>query len=217
MAKAINRKLAASLTVSLSLILGACGGMPSDNRTLYSARQPVVERTNFTFDASTYGDGLPVSEQQRIADWFDAMDLGYGDRVSLDDPSLNPGVKEDLASLAGRHGVLITEGSPVTTGYITSGKARIIVTRSTASVPGCPDWSANSEYNPMNATYPGYGCAVNGNLAAMVANPEDLITGQKGTGETVVSTSTKAIKAYRDQAPTGADGTLSEVSTQEGG
>ncbi len=217
MAKAINRKIAASLTVSLSLVLGACGGMPSDNRTLYSARQPVVERTNFTLDANTYGDGLPVSEQQRIADWFDAMELGYGDRVSLDDPSFNPGVKEDLAKLAGRHGVLLSDGSPVTAGYVSPGQARIVVTRSTASVPGCPDWSANNEHNPMNATYPGYGCAVNGNLAAMVANPEDLITGQKGTGETVVSTSTKAIKAYREQAPTGADGKLAEVSSREGG
>ena len=216
MAKAINRKLAGSLAVSLSLVLGACGGIPTENRTLYSARQPVVERTNFTLDASTAGDGLPVSEQQRIADWFDAMGLGFGDRVSLDDPSVNPAVKEDLAALAGRHGVLLSEGSPVTAGQVNPGQARIVVTRSTASVPGCPDWSANNEHNPMNATYPGYGCAVNGNLAAMVANPEDLITGQKGTGETVVSTSTKAIKAYREQAPTGV-GDLANVSSKEGG
>jgi len=216
MAKAINRKLAGSLAVSLSLVLGACGGIPTENRTLYSARQPVVERTNFTLDASTAGDGLPVSEQQRIADWFDAMGLGFGDRVSLDDPSVNPAVKEDLAALAGRHGVLLSEGSPVTAGHVNPGQARIVVTRSTASVPGCPDWSANNEHNPMNATYPGYGCAVNGNLAAMVANPEDLITGQKGTGETVVSTSTKAIKAYREQAPTGV-GDLANVSSKEGG
>ena len=216
MAKAINRKLAGSLAVSLSLVLGACGGIPTENRTLYSARQPVVERTNFTLDASTAGDGLPVSEQQRIADWFDAMGLGFGDRVSLDDPSVNPAVKEDLAALAGRHGVLLSEGSPVTAGHVNPGQARIVVTRSTASVPGCPDWSANNEHNPMNATYPGYGCAVNGNLAAMVANPEDLITGQKGTGETVVSTSTKAIKAYRDKEPTGT-GDLAEVSSTEGG
>ena len=216
MAKAITRKLTGSLAVSLSLVLGACGGFPTENRSLYSARQPVVERTNFTLDASTAGDGLPVSEQQRIADWFDAMGLGFGDRVSLDDPSVNPAVKEDLAALAGRHGVLLSEGSPVTAGHVNPGQARIVVTRSTASVPGCPDWSANNEHNPMNATYPGYGCAVNGNLAAMVANPEDLITGQKGTGETVVSTSTKAIKAYREQAPTGV-GDLANVSSKEGG
>ena len=216
MAKAITRKLTGSLAVSLSLVLGACGGFPTENRSLYSARQPVVERTNFTLDVNTVGDGLAVSEQQRGSGWFEAMGLGYGDRVSLDDPTANPALKDDLAALAGRHGLLVTEGSPVTAGYVEPGQARIVVTRSTASVPGCPDWSANNEANEYNATYPGYGCAVNGNLAAMVANPEDLISGQQGTGQTVVTTSTKAIRSYREKAPTGA-GDLTEVSTNEGG
>ena len=216
MAKAITRKLTGSLAVSLSLVLGACGGFPTENRSLYSARQPVVERTNFTLDVNTVGDGLTVSEQQRVSGWFEAMGLGYGDRVSLDDPTANPALKDDLAALAGRHGLLVTEGSPVTAGYVEPGQARIVVTRSTASVPGCPDWSANNEANEYNATYPGYGCAVNGNLAAMVANPEDLISGQQGTGQTVVTTSTKAIRTYREKAPTGA-GDLTEVSTNEGG
>ena len=216
MAKAITRKLSGSLAVSLSLVLGACGGFPTENRSLYSARQPVVERTNFTLDVNTVGDGLTVSEQQRVSGWFEAMGLGYGDRVSLDDPTANPALKDDLAALAGRHGLLVTEGSPVTAGYVEPGQARIVVTRSTASVPGCPDWSANNEANEYNATYPGYGCAVNGNLAAMVANPEDLISGQQGTGQTVVTTSTKAIRSYREKAPTGA-GDLTEVSTNEGG
>jgi pilus assembly protein CpaD len=216
MAKAITRKLTGSLAVSLSLVLGACGGFPTENRSLYSARQPVVERTNFTLDVNTVGDGLAVSEQQRVSGWFEAMSLGYGDRVSLDDPTANPALKDDIAALAGRHGLLVTEGSPVTAGYVEPGQARIVVTRSTASVPGCPDWSANNEANEYNATYPGYGCAVNGNLAAMVANPEDLISGQQGTGQTVVTTSTKAIRSYREKAPTGA-GDLTEVSTNEGG
>ena len=213
MAIAFNRKLAGTLAASLGLALGACGGFPTENRSLYSARQPVVERTNFTLDIRTAGDGLPVGEQRRVAGWFDAMELGYGDRISLDDPTANPAVREDLAALAGRHGLLVSESSPVTPDYIDPGEARIVITRSTASVPGCPDWSANNEANEYNATYPGYGCAVNGNLAAMVANPEDLISGQKGSGETVVSTSTKAIEAYREKAPTGAGG-LSQVSSK---
>ena len=68
----------------------------------------------------------------------------------------------------------------------------------------------------INATSDGFGCAVNANWAAMVANPEDLLTGQKGTGETVVMSSTKAIDSYRQQAPTG-EGGLPTVSTQQGG
>ncbi len=216
MAKAFNRTLAGSLAVSLSLVLGGCGGVPTENRSLYSIRQPVVERSNFTLDVNVAGDGLTVAEQQRVAGWFEAMDLSYGDRIAIDDPSANPAVREDVSALAGRYGLLVSEGSPVTSGYVDPGQARIVVTRSTAHVPGCPDWSANNEANDHNATYPGYGCAINGNLAAMVADPEDLIHGKKGTGETVVTTSTKAIKSYREQAPTGAEG-LAAVASNEGG
>ena len=73
-----------------------------------------------------------------------------------------------------------------------------------SSVPNCPNWDRKSDANYANATSPGYGCSINGNLAAMVANPEDLLTGQKGTGETVIMSSTKAITTFREKANTGA-------------
>jgi pilus assembly protein CpaD len=144
------------------------------------------------------------------------MDLRYGDRISIDDGSTNPAVVEDLAALAGRYGLMVSEGSPVTAGFVDPGQARVVITRSTAYVPDCPNWSANAESNELNATYPGFGCAINGNLAAMVADPEDLLTGKQGTGETVVTTSTKAIESYREQAPTGAGG-LPAISSKSGG
>ena len=216
MPKAINRKLTASLAASLALTLGACGGgMNMENRTLYSVKQPVVERSNFVLDLNTNADGLPVSEQQRLAGWFESMDLRYGDRVGIEDATNSAAVREDVAAIAARYGLLLAEGVPVTAGYAQPGQARVVITRSTASVPGCPDWSHSSEANEKNATNPNYGCAINGNLAAMVANPEDLIKGQQGTGETIVTTSTKAIRAYREMEPTGKGG-LSEVSTTEG-
>ena len=216
MPKAINRKLTASFAASLALALGACGGMNMDNRTLYSVKQPVVERSNYTLDVAANADGLPISEQQRLAGWFESMDLRYGDRVAVEDATASAAVREDVAELAGRYGILLAEGTPVTTGYAEPGQARIVITRSTASMPQCPDWSHTAEANEKNATNPNYGCAVYGNLAGMVANPEDLIQGQQGTGETVVTTSTKAIRAYRDAEPTGVDG-LATISTTEGG
>lgn len=211
-----TRKLAAPLAVSLALALGACGSSNMSNRSLYSVKQPVVERSNFVLDVATSSDGLPVSEQQRLAGWFDSMDLRFGDRVAVDDAMASYAVREDVAAIAGRYGILLAEGTPVTAGQVGPGQARVVITRSVASVPDCPDWSHTSESNEMNATNPNFGCATNSNLAAMVANPEDLIQGQQGTGETVVTTSTKAIKAYRDQEPSGAGG-LKEVSTSEGG
>ena len=200
-----HSKLAGALALSLGLALGGCGGMPS-NQSLYSTKQPVVERTNYTFDVQTGQGGLTISEQQLLSGWFETMELGYGDRVSIDDPMASGATREAIAELAGRHGVLIDDTAPVTAGQVSPGFARVVVTRSSANVPGCPDWSAKSDMNYGNGTYPNYGCATNSNLAAMVANPEDLIEGQKGTGETVIMSSTKAIDTYREQAPTGAAG-----------
>ncbi|UIP06540.1 CpaD family pilus assembly protein [Erythrobacter sp. SDW2] len=203
----LKRNFAGLLTLSVGLSLAACGGMPQ-NATLYSTKQPVVERTNYTFDVKTDRGGLSIPEQQRLAGWFAAMDLRYGDRVAIEDPMMSPSTKEAISSLAGRHGVLIAEGAPVTSGYVQPGFARVVLTRSSASVPGCPDWSVQSEMNYTNGTHPGYGCAINSNLAAMVADPEDLVAGDEGSGETFVRRSSKAVEAYRDSASEGAGGKL---------
>ncbi|WP_298464493.1 CpaD family pilus assembly protein [uncultured Erythrobacter sp.] len=208
-------KLSGALALSLGLAVAGCAGMPT-NTSLYSDKQAVVERTNYTFDVQTNGGGLPISEQQRLKGWFDTMGLAYGDRVTVDNPSGNPAVTSAVNDLAGRYGLIVGETAPTTAGFIEPGQARVVITRSTASVPGCPDWSAKADSNYMNATSPGYGCAVNGNLAAMVADPQDLLEGKKGSGENVVATSNKAITTYRETAPTGAAG-LQDAQSEGGG
>ncbi len=207
--------VSAAIAVSLGLALAACGDTPN-NRSLYSVKQPVVERKTYTLDLTATAAGLPVPEQQRLADWFETLDLRYGDRIALDSPIANEAVNEDVAALAGRHGLLLTEGAPLTTGQLQPGTVRVVVTRSLAHVPGCPDWSDKFASNLDNATSDGFGCAVNSNLAAMVADPEHLLHGAEGTGETVVMSSTKAIQTYRDREPTGT-GELQSVNTQTGG
>ncbi len=193
--------------LSLGLALAGCGGMPQ-NQSLYSTKQPVIERTNYAFDVQSGSGGLTISEQQRLDDWFEAMNLRYGDRVSIDDPMMSAATRNAVAALAGRRGILVSEGAPATAGYVQPGSARVVITRSSASVPGCPDWSVKSEMNYTNGTSPGYGCSVNTNMAAMVANPEDLISGNSGSGETYVRRSSQAVEAYREKAPSGASGSL---------
>ena len=100
-------------------------------------------------------------------------------------------------------------------GYVDPGKVRVVVTRSRASVPGCPDWSGHTADYGANATAPGFGCSINGNLAAMIADPQQLLHGATGTGETVIMSSTKAIETYREAKPTGAAG-LPAISSQAG-
>ena len=196
MNRRMNRPLTAALALSLGLALASCGGMP-ENRTVYSVHQPVVERSTVALDVTTNADGLPVTEQRRVAEWFEAMDLRYGDRVSVEDPFGRDETRAAVADIAGRYGMLLSDGTPVTSGEIQPGQARVVITRSRASVPGCPDWSAKSDATLSNGISPGYGCANNGNIAAMIANPEDLIKGQKGSPDTYISTSNASIKAYQ--------------------
>ena len=209
-----RKALASALTVSLALALGACGGMPS-NRSLESVHQPVVSATNFTLDVSAGPGGISVPEQRRLAGWFDAMDLRYGDRIYVDDPMKSVGSHAAVEAVAGKYGLLVSGDAPITPGDVNPGTVRVIVTRYSATVPGCPDWSANSDANLNNGTNPNYGCAVNSNMAAMVADPSHLIHGASGSGTTTVMSGTKAIDSYRTAPPTGEKG-LKEQSSQSG-
>lgn len=195
--------LSASLAALLALTLSGCGGMPT-NRQLESVHQPVVEHTNYTYDATVSPDGgLDPVQQHRLAVWFGAMGLKYGDHVMLDDPAGSGATHAAVEAVAARFGLVLDDAAPVSEGAIAAGTARVVISRAIASVPGCPDWSARSDANFNNATSRNFGCAVNSNLAAMVANKEDLIHGQTGVGDTVVMTNAKAIGAYRDKANTG--------------
>ena len=213
--RSASRPLGTAIALSLGFALAGCGGIPT-NRTVESVRQPVVERTNYTLDLASGSGGLSYPEQGRLAGWFEAMDLRYGDRITIDDPLDSAATRSAVEAIAARNGLMVSGKAPVTDGYVNAGTVRIVVTRSSAHVPGCPDWSKNSHFNPNNATSSNYGCAVNGNLASMVANPEHLIKGEKGQSDTLIMSSTKAIDSYREQAPTGQQG-LKAAATSGGG
>jgi len=144
-----HSKLAGALALSLGLALGACGGMPT-NKSLYSVNQPVVERNNYTFDVQSSQSGLSIADQQRLDGWFEALELGYGDRVSIDDPLASDAVLEAVSQLAGRHGVLLSDEAPVTSGASQPGYARVIVTRSKAHVSRSITSAASTESPDLN-------------------------------------------------------------------
>jgi pilus assembly protein CpaD len=195
----------AALALSLGLTLAGCGGIAT-NASLDSIHQPVVEHVNYTMDVTTGPGGLSYPEQRRLAGWLDTMNLRYGDRLSIDDPLASEDTRAAVEALAARYGILMSADAPPTPGNISAGTARIIITRAKASVPSCPDWSSHNDFNPNNATSSNYGCAVNSNLAAMVADPEHLLRGANGGSDTTVMSASKAISSYREQKPTGQAG-----------
>ena len=111
---------------------------------------------------------------------------------------------------------LVSDGAPVTAGAVAPGSVRVVVSRTRASVPGCPNWSVPAQPNYNNRLMSNFGCGVNSNLAAMVANPEDLLHGREGSGMGDAITSSKAVGYYWSAPPTGQEG-LQDISTKKGG
>lgn len=198
------------LLAGISATLAACG--PA-NRSIESINQPIVQRTDFVFDAATDGGALSPGEMQRVAGWLATLRLAYGDRIYVDDPA-NGQASAQVAVEAGRYGILLSDPAPVTAGAISPGTIRVIVSRMKASVPGCPNYSRAGGTEFAASTTSNFGCATNSNLAAMVARPEDLVRGQAGTETVDTAISFKAIDTLRKAPTTGAGG-LKEA--KEGG
>ena len=198
----------------LALPLAACE--TSVNRSVESIHQPVVSYTSYTFDVMSGRDGnLPSYEARRLNDWFASINLSYGDQIAIvtDSGTYSPGLRDGIADLVARHGLLVGEDSSAAAGAAPDGTVRLIVRRASAKVPGCPDWSTKSETDPELGTSSNFGCGVNSNLAAMVANPEDLVRGQTSDSELRTATSNRAIATYREKVPTGSG----DLKTIEGG
>jgi pilus assembly protein CpaD len=185
-----------------SLGLAGCGAVGT-NTTMYSINQPVVKRTNFALDVDSSG-GFSSSEKMRVAEWLDALQIGYGDRVSIDfgEGYVNPVMQSAVDNIAAEYGLKVVETAPVTPGNISPGAARIVVTRSDASVPTCPNWTKTTEANYNASNHPNYGCGVNSTMAVMIADPEDLVRGNSDDSLRRNSGS-KAVKAYRDKTTGG--------------
>jgi pilus assembly protein CpaD len=185
---------------------------PAD-RGLAAVNVPVVARTDYVFDASAPDGSLSPGEAARLNAWFAGMDLGYGDSIYIDGPFADS-ARADVARVAGNYGLIVSPSSPITVGAVPPGMVRVVVSRTRASVPGCPNWDIRSQPNFDNRTVSNFGCAVNSNLAAMVANPQDLVHGREGSGVGDNLTSSKAVGIYRKAEPTGTKG-LQDISTKK--
>lgn len=207
------KKLTAVLLASAVAACSTPNNGPS-SRGLTSVNEPVLSRATFTIDLAAFGGVLPPEEAARLDGWFRSLDLGYGDSIFVDG-AFADGARAQVAQLAGRYGLMVLPAAPVTAGLVPDGTVRVVVARTRAEVAGCPNWTGPSQSNFDNRAMSNYGCAVNSNLAAMVANPEDLFHGREGTGVGDALTASKAVDYYRKAEPTGKQG-LQEINTKKG-
>jgi pilus assembly protein CpaD len=176
----------------------------ANNPSIYSVHQPVVERSDFVLDLATDGGRVSRAEIERLHGWFQSIGLRYGDRISVDEGHGAGRARDDVALAVSEYGLTLADGAPVTPGEVPAGSVRVVTTRTVASVPGCPNWdAADNGITPRQNTSTNYGCATNANLAAMIADPNDLVRGQADSGNGAASTASRAIRTYRQRQPTG--------------
>lgn len=201
----LRNVLALSLVTALAVPMSAAAKAPT-NRGMQSVHQPVVSYMTFVYDVQESGEGkLSQAEHSRLSGWLDSIAVGYGDHLALatDGVYIAPALRESIADILGHRGMLVEEDASAAAGRAPNGYVRLILRRATASVPGCPDWSSKAESNMSDGVSTNFGCGVNSNLAAMIANPEDLVRGQTANSDLRTATSNLAIKTYREKIPTG--------------
>ncbi|MEQ7872461.1 CpaD family pilus assembly protein [Sphingomonas sp. ASV193] len=206
----MNRHL---VLLALATGIAGCTASPHNPQLgVESVNVPVVTRQDYALDLAAPDGNLTPTAAAQLDGWFRSMQLGYGDSVFVDGTYAD-GARLDVARIAGNYGILVARGAPVTAGTVAPGAVRVVVSRTQASVPGCPNWREAATPTWQNKQTSNYGCAVNSNLAMMVADPNDLVHGREGNdlGNNVAGN--KAIDLYRATPPSGTKG-LQDISTK---
>ena len=149
-------------------------------------RHPIaVRQGEVTLDLAVYpgSSGLNESQKGQIYGYLRDYKAQSSDRLLIRAPSGGPNetaamhaydqVRKAMRSAGIDPKLVVLEpyfgnGDP-------SAPLRLSYLQFVATPPDCPDWSENVGRDPKNMPYPNMGCATQRNLAAMVANPEDLI------------------------------------------
>lgn len=182
---------------AVSGTLAACNTPKPMTQGLSSVHVPVVSTTDYVYDAAVPNGSLDATDAARLDGWFSGLGLDWGDTIYVAG-DYAPLARSQVAEIAGRYGMMVAAGTPASAGAAQPGVLRVVVNRKRAGVPGCPDWHDPSNPNFSNETYSNFGCAVNANLAAQVANPADLLRGQPGPAAEDAEAAAKAIIMYRN-------------------
>ena len=221
----MSRLIRIAAVSALGLAISGCAaGQPHaltarSNYSVYSVHQPVVEHTNYVFDLRVDGDRVSEPELNRLAAWLHSIDARYGDRITIDEPRGygSAAARADVGRVAADFGLLLAdESAPVTEGDIAPGTIRVVASRASAHVEGCPAYTTPGIDSPVR-TDSNYGCATNANLAAMIANPDDLVHGQEGTGRESAQVAGRAVGSYRTRQPTGSQPLPATTTRNSGG
>ena len=118
--------------------------------------------------------------------------------------------------------VLVAQGIPrsmIATGSYRGSGTMVTLSflRKVAVTKECGDWSENLSGNQFNESYPNQGCAIQQNIAAMVANPEDFERPRAMTPVLGATRSTAIKKYYSGDLSSGDSSSSSSSSSAASG
>lgn len=159
-----------------------------------------------TLRVSYAGDGLPADETQK----FESFVAGYQERgngsISISAPA-GPGAAEAIRFFGERLANLGVPRSRILVGThdVTGGDSRVEIgyVAYVARTGPCGDWSKDLSESASNLPGPDFGCATQQNIAAMVADPRDLL-GPRDQGPADATRRTTVIGKYEKGEATGA-------------
>ncbi len=211
-------------------LLALAGCIQTDEQIRWSNRmhtQIVAEETTaeLKIDTVVSGEKLGSFERDAVKGFAASYQQEGHGSVIISRPSNGPDDVSAMRAAADARAVMLAAG--VEAGMIAEGTYDGSGARSTpliisyrtynATVPNCPDishWDFSDTYS--NAALPSFGCAVSVNLAAMIANPSDLVGAQPmdpadAGRRSVVLTKYRAGEKTSADRNTDASGTISKA------
>ena len=175
----LHRLLAAPL-LALPLMLAACAPNSAglrDNAGLESIHKASVSFQQSVHPLTIGKDGLSAEESAALDSFVNGMGLSFADRITLQsgEAARAEQYRDWLNAALGRHGLAISSVQQGT-GFA-PGRAQLVIDRATVSLPDCGRHTQPLPVNWQNQNMSNYGCATASNIATMVANPADLVSG----------------------------------------
>jgi pilus assembly protein CpaD len=204
--------LAILLSVGLAGCATAPGSAPLERRlSVEVPHRPQLSQERIVHSVKIAQDGsLSMQEESALAAFIAALRPRYGDRVLIED-SMAQGQEARFTNVArtvSRFGLTLQPPSQRIAQPTLVGEVRVIVLRGAVAMPGCPDWSRSVlAVNATNEVSSNYGCASVGNLANMLADPNDLVQGQE-LAQGDAASNAKPVAAFNTARPTGVSGDL---------
>jgi pilus assembly protein CpaD len=198
--KKLNKKIII-LGLGFALLGSACESVPEVYKGALDLPQPEVSVASSSSHQINFGNQsteLSGEEKSNLNEFIYQAKISYGDELYFDfapDDGNAWAKKEALDNYLKTIGVWV-DGVSQTGNVTNSSTVMFVVTRYSVSTPDCRALSKEAFVPTEMETNKIFGCVSAYNLAAHVANPKDLMTGQADTLPVALAT-VMAIQLYR--------------------